>query len=193
MAKMIKFALADDGQLVYRSTGRLANLGYHIKGGNRVYGENGRLKGYIGKPTATQRKTIEHGAKARKRAIRKREDLAFEQAIKGFGGNVLDPFAGIVDIGDKPYSFESASQVNQIVRGVPDIMEFSEISIDERRALNFSSALQAGVDAGVHTREEAEALFEAYMDDMTAHRYDKLREHWNKLNKFYDVKGFKYP
>lgn len=191
MAKMIKFALAE-GQLVYRSTGRLANLGYTIRG-NRVYGQNGRLKGYIGKPTATQRKAIEHGAKARKRAIRKRDDVAFEQAIRGFGGNVLDPFAGVVDIGEKPYSFESASQIKQIIKGVPDIMEFSEISLHEMRALNFSSALQAGVDAGVLTREEAEARFQAYMDDMAAHRYDKLSEHWADMRNFYDIKGFKYP
>ena len=57
MARMIKFATAESGTLVYRTTGRAYQGAYTVRE-NRVYGKTGRLIGYIGKPTAAQSKEI---------------------------------------------------------------------------------------------------------------------------------------
>ena len=57
MAKFVKFGLTSSGELVYRSTGRLAPSDYTIRG-STVYGRDGRKVGQIGKGTKTEQTRI---------------------------------------------------------------------------------------------------------------------------------------
>lgn len=57
MAKFVKFGLTSSGELVYRSTGRLAPSDYTVRG-STVYGRDGRKVGQIGKGTKKEQTTI---------------------------------------------------------------------------------------------------------------------------------------
>ena len=57
MAKFVKFGLTSSGELVYRSTGKLAPSDYTVRG-STVYGRNGRKIGQIGKGTRTEQTKI---------------------------------------------------------------------------------------------------------------------------------------
>ena len=57
MAKFVKFGLTSSGELVYRSTGKLAPSDYTVRG-STVYGRNGRKIGQIGKGTKTEQTKI---------------------------------------------------------------------------------------------------------------------------------------
>lgn len=57
MAKFVKFGLSSSGELVYRSTGRLAPSDYTVRG-STVYGRDGRKVGQIGKGTKKEQTTI---------------------------------------------------------------------------------------------------------------------------------------
>ena len=75
--KMIKFAMSPSGDVVYRASGRIYRPKTTVKE-NRVYGANGRLIGYIGKPTKGQQRTIDKLDKqrqARRRSETKRRTL----------------------------------------------------------------------------------------------------------------------
>lgn len=72
MAKFIKFAYNQYGSLVYRSTGKLAEEGYTVRG-NTVYGKNGRKIGNVGKGTATEQKRIKRVGEARVRSLRRQK------------------------------------------------------------------------------------------------------------------------
>ena len=64
MAKFIKFGLSSSGELVYRSTGKLAPSSYTVRG-TTVYSQ-GRKVGQIGKGTAKEQKTIRRAQTRRK-------------------------------------------------------------------------------------------------------------------------------
>lgn len=57
MAKFVKFGLTSSGELVYRSTGKLAPSDYTVRG-STVYGRDGRKIGQIGKGTKTEQTKI---------------------------------------------------------------------------------------------------------------------------------------
>lgn len=57
MAKFVKFGLTSSGELVYRSTGRLAPSDYTVRG-STVYGRDGRKVGQIGKGTKAEQTKI---------------------------------------------------------------------------------------------------------------------------------------
>ena len=57
MAKFTKFGLTSSGELVYRSTGKLAPSDYSVRG-STVYGRDGRKVGQIGKGTKTEQTRI---------------------------------------------------------------------------------------------------------------------------------------
>lgn len=57
MAKFVKFGLTSSGELVYRSTGKLAPSDYTVRG-STVYGRNGRKIGQIGKGTRSEQTKI---------------------------------------------------------------------------------------------------------------------------------------
>ena len=57
MAKFIKFGITSSGELVYRSSGKLAPSGYTVRG-KTVYGPDGRKRGQIGKGTKTEQTRI---------------------------------------------------------------------------------------------------------------------------------------
>lgn len=57
MAKFVKFGMTSSGELVYRSTGKLAPSDYTVRG-STVYGRNGRKIGQIGKGTRAEQTKI---------------------------------------------------------------------------------------------------------------------------------------
>lgn len=69
MAKFIKFGLSSSGELVYRSTGRLAPSSYTVRG-STVYGKDGRKVGQIGKGTKKEQTTIRRASTRRKEGAR---------------------------------------------------------------------------------------------------------------------------
>lgn len=67
MAKLTKFTLSPSGDLVYRSTGKLAPEGYTFRK-NTVYGKNGRRIGSLSRNiTKTEAKRIAHAEQSRQR------------------------------------------------------------------------------------------------------------------------------
>ena len=64
MAKFTKFGLSPSGELVYRSTGKLAPSSYTVRG--RTVYKNGRKVGQIGKGTTKEQKTIRRAQTRRK-------------------------------------------------------------------------------------------------------------------------------
>lgn len=68
---MIKFIWNSEGQLAYRSTGKLAQQGGYTVRGNRVY-QDGRLKGYVAEGTKAQQAKAESAAQYRARTSLKR-------------------------------------------------------------------------------------------------------------------------
>lgn len=69
MAKFIKFGLSSSGELVYRSTGRLAPSSYTVRG-STVYGKDGRKVGQIGKGTKKEQTAIRRASTRRKEGAR---------------------------------------------------------------------------------------------------------------------------
>ena len=57
MAKFTKFGISPKGELVYRSSGKLAPSQYTVRG-STVYGSDGRKVGQIGKGTSKEQRTI---------------------------------------------------------------------------------------------------------------------------------------
>ena len=79
MAKLTKFTLSPSGDLVYKSTGKLAPEGYTFRK-NTVYGKNGRRVGSLSRNlTRTQAEKIaraERNRNARKAARKKAGEMA---------------------------------------------------------------------------------------------------------------------
>lgn len=69
MAKFVKFGLSPSGELVYRSTGRLAPSDYTVRG-STVYGRDGRKVGQIGKGTKAEQTKIRHAQTRRRQGSR---------------------------------------------------------------------------------------------------------------------------
>ena len=69
MAKFTKFGLSSSGELVYRSSGRLAPSSYTVRG-STVYGKDGRKVGQIGKGTAKEQRTIRNASTRRREGSR---------------------------------------------------------------------------------------------------------------------------
>ena len=68
MAKFTKFGLSPSGELVYRSTGKLAPSSYTVRG-STVYSK-GRKIGQIGKGTSKEQRTIRRAQARRKEGTR---------------------------------------------------------------------------------------------------------------------------
>lgn len=67
MAKLTKFTLSPSGDLVYKSTGKLAPEGYAFRK-NTVYGKDGRRIGSLARSiTKTEAKRIAHAEQSRQR------------------------------------------------------------------------------------------------------------------------------
>lgn len=67
MARLTKFTIGPSGELVYKSTGKLAPEGYTFRK-NTVYGKNGRRVGTLSRNlTKTQAERIAHAEQSRQR------------------------------------------------------------------------------------------------------------------------------
>lgn len=69
MAKFVKFGLTSSGELVYRTTGKLAPSDYTVRG-RTVYGRDGRKIGNIGKGTSAEQTKIRRAQTRRRQGPR---------------------------------------------------------------------------------------------------------------------------
>lgn len=160
--RMIKFAISPSGDVVYRASGRIYRPKTTVKE-NRVYGANGRLIGYIGKPTKGQQRTIDKLDKqrqARRRSETKRRALDERLA-----------------------SLEDRYQtMEQVDIGVYTRRQMTEI--------NFGHFLNSAVSDGKMTAAEARRRLDRYLRTESSHG---RTEQWDELKSRFEELGFPYP
>lgn len=207
MARMTQYAFAPDRALVYRKTGELvrgdvtystnrnmlSQTGYTVVG-NRVY-YKGRLQGYAvetGKASKTQQKRINRTTKSRSKKPTSKatqqqtardEFTAIEDAIS-YGGVDLTKRGAwdTVAMGKRAIgNFQTG--INTYFEDVHRVF----LSYQETRQLNFASGLSQSVDNNVITVEEANNLWERYINSESDDERSAL---WDELNKKNDEMGY---
>lgn len=167
MARMLKLTLSPSGTLVYRATGRAYQGKATVRDG-RVYGRNGRLIGYLGKPTTKQQREINRLDRRRVYDRRRREidrllqDL--ESRYQSFGVSSGEP--GAIPEGWGIYTRRKLTEIN------------------------FGHFLTQAIEAGKMDRAEARKRLKEYLattdsKDRTA-LWDDLKDRFKEL-------GFPYP
>ena len=154
MARMLKLTLSPSGTLVYRATGRAYQGSATVKD-NRVYGSNGRLIGYLGRPTAKQQKENERLDRRRVTERRRRElDKLMETLETRYQSSGTKATAGI-------YTRRQLTEIN------------------------FGHFLTEAVNAGKMSRKEARNRLEKYVntessDGRTA-QWDELKSRFKEM------------
>ena len=160
--KMIKFAMSPSGEVVYRESGRIYRPKTTVKK-NRVYGANGRLIGYIGKPNKTQQRAIDRLDKQRQTRRRSRDRA-----------RALD---------DRLATLEDRYQtMEQVDIGVYTRRQMTEI--------NFGHFLTAAVKDGKMTAAEARRRLDEYLRTESS---DGRTKQWDELKSRFEELGFPYP
>lgn len=189
MPKFTKFASAPDGRLVYLNNGNIvrgkvtygSGRGDITKSGytvikNRVY-HNGRLAGYVTKPNKTQRTNIEKRAKARsKRAERKAKAEWIERGGIGYEKGSWN------DIADAKRMMDNYRREPHSYRVGKENIFFSP---EETGKMNFASALDQAVSSNILSIEEANAMWDEYINNP----YNRL-ELWNELHQKFNEYGY---
>lgn len=180
MGKYKKFTLTSSGRVVYRENGNLYR-GKHTIKGNRVYGANGRLIGYLGKASKTQQRTIDKKDKAR---VKRDERKARKQWL-GVGGT--DDLIGDYGASTKDNGWRATAIGKRAWYEIPTRERPEVISIEQRGIMNFASMLQQCVDAGLYTVEQANDMYQEYIDATAEER----SEIWEKLDDDCSEQGYK--
>lgn len=187
MAKLTQFAVTQSGTLVYRSNGNVVRGTVETRtypnGRIGVY-RNGRLQGYVSKPTAKQQSVIDRKDKAR---VKRREKVATKSFLKQ-GIEIIEDYSydkastEWMDYARKKDTYYQYDLEWHIKTG--DLMDKREKSLS-----NYAKALQQAVNDGVITIDQANERWE----DMIYSETDKERSNvWNKLNKYFKEEGYKY-
>ena len=187
MAKYKKFAIAESGALVDRSTGKMYRGGYTtrtaVNGVITVYGANGRKIGTVGKPTAKEKKKIDEIDKRNFKARQKAVEKALNKRAK------ID-WKRARTTG----TWQDYVVAQETTRLIPrKSWKAFEISFTEQSIMNYAKALSEAVRSGLMSKTEANTLFNKYKD--TANDKSKqtnLSKMWAVLNKKFDEIGFKY-
>lgn len=157
MAKLTKFTISPSGQLVYKSTGKLAPEGYKFRK-NTVYGPNGRRIGTLSrKLTKTEAARIAKAEKSRKQ----RAARAQRSPAKPSQGRPKRPSKTGAPVASAPYgddwdSFDST-----------DFPDYSE-AVKEEFAARVRNAALSVAPPWLSNRIRAlstEALWKAYQED----------------------------
>ena len=190
-SKYPKLAVAPDGRIVDRRTGnvvraqnlRLVNLpsGRAIVYRYNKDGTQGRLYGYIGKPTAKQQAEINRKAQNR---IKRKEALERKQvrdAVREMNHipNKFTDNSGWYDYVEKRRRWREDRALNN----------FNYPNSDEQEQMNFAMALNEAVDEEVIDIEEANARWDEFMSTPRGKERGKV---WDDLHKYFDDEGFKY-
>ena len=188
MAKYQKLAIAPDGEIVFRSTGRIVTKNVDVKG-NRAY-VDGRLYGYIGKGTKTEQARI---AKTANSASRKKR-AKIKEKIRKEGLTLqtpLTPATTATDVTIKNWFKTAQLQADAVrfIRKKYGDRGTVEISKNEQALLNYSSVLNKAVRAGKISPAKA-TLYYARMS--TALDDDARRKIWIDTADLFDKLDYKY-
>lgn len=187
MAKYQKLAIAPDGAIVFRATGRVVQ-GLTIQKDNRVY-RNGRLYGYIGKPTKAQQAKIDKVAQSPARKHRAKVQAEVKR-IRREG----------VEIADLPVNkstkeikawLSATTLTGEAVRFLHRYGNRGEVEVSKltQSRLNYASVINRAVKSGKMTAQQGDALIKGMYDAKS--NKERLRL-WKETAEFFDTLGFKY-
>ena len=187
MAKHQKLAIAPDGAIVFRATGRVVQ-GLTTQKDNRVY-RNGRLYGYIGKPTKAQQAKIDKVAQSPARKHRAKVQAEVKR-IRREG----------VEIADLPVNkstkeikawLSATTLTGEAVRFLHRYGNRGEVEVSKltQSRLNYAAVINKAVKSGKMTAQQGDALIKGMYDAKS--NEDRLRL-WKETAEFFDKVGFKY-
>lgn len=187
MAKYQKLAIAPDGAIVFRATGRVVQ-GLTTQKDNRVY-RNGRLYGYIGKPTKAQQAKIDKVAQSPARKHRAKVQAEVKR-IRREG----------VEIADLPVNkstkeikawLSATTLTGEAVRFLHRYGNRGEVEVSKltQSRLNYAAVINKAVKSGKMTAQQGDALIKGMYDAKS--NEDRLRL-WKETAEFFDKVGFKY-
>ena len=180
-APMKKYALAPDGKLVYRDTGTVArgNLSYKVakNGQIRVY-RNGKLDGYVGKPTKKVQAEIN-------RKSAQRVKRAESKVRREFIGDIYDvsDLPTWEDVLDQAREWRSNEREGTRPIKTPDAMI---------RRYNFAEMLDKAVKAGVITAEDANQRWYDFEQEMRTGSKASQYQQWDDIKQYFEDMGFVY-
>lgn len=187
MAKYQKLAIAPDGAIVIRATGRVVQ-GLTEQRDNRVY-RNGRLYGYIGKPTKAQQAKIDKVAQnpARKHRAKVQEEV---KRIRREGVQIADlP----VNKSDKEIMawLSATTLTGEAVRFLHKYGNRGEVEVSKltQSRLNYAQVINNAIKSGKMTPQQGDALIKGMYDAKT--NGDRLRL-WKETADLFDKLDFKY-
>ena len=188
MVKYQKLAIAPDGAIVFRATGKIATGNLSVKD-KRVY-KNGRLYGYIGKPSKAQLTKIEKVAQSPTRKhrakvvdevkrIRKEGIEIPELPDVKTSANIRKWLSAVSLTGDAVKYLH-----NQV--GIRGEVEISKVT---QSRLNYAKVIKKAIDSGKLSAVEGDKMIEAMYkaeDHITRIRL------WNETAELFEQLGFKY-
>lgn len=186
MSKFVKYSIASDGRLVYRSNGNVVRQAKTLEiKGNRVY-LRGRLHGYIADPKTKKAKIqIEKKAQNRVKRAEKARARKAEAELKEFTDAVLDLTSEESMMSDwteetEDNGWRNLATVKRAWYETPHAFRNDiEITVSERSVMNYASALRSMVDEGYCTVEGANRAFTEYQEADSKRR----TEMWNELHR----------
>nr|DAR01780.1 MAG TPA: Protein of unknown function (DUF2680) [Caudoviricetes sp.] len=187
MAKYQKLAIAPDGAIVFRATGRVVQ-GLTTQKDNRVY-RDGRLYGYIGKPTKAQQSKIDKVAQSPARKHRAKVQAEVKR-IRREG----------VEIADLPVNkstkeikawLSATTLTGEAVRFLHRYGNRGEVEVSKltQSRLNYAAVINKAVKSGKMTAQQGDAMIKGMYDAKS--NEDRLRL-WKETAEFFDKVGFKY-
>lgn len=188
MAKYQKLAIAPDGAIVFRSTGKIASGNLAVKD-NRVY-KNGRLYGYIGKPTKAQLTKIEKVAQSPTRKHRAKVIEEVKRIRKE--GVEIAPLPDVKTSANIRKWLSATTLTGEAVKylhntiGIRGEVEISKVT---QSRLNYAQVINKAIKSGKLSAIEGDKMIKA-MYDATDH---KTRiDLWNATAQLFEQLGFKY-
>ncbi len=187
MAKYQKLAIAPDGAIVFRATGRVVQ-GLTVQKDNRVY-RNGRLYGYIGKPTKAQQAKIDKVAQSPARKHRAKVQAEVKR-IRREGVEIADLPTNKSTKEIKAW-LSATTLTGEAVRFLHRYGNRGEVEVSKltQSRLNYAAVINKAVKSGKMTAQQGDALIKAMYDAKS--NDDRLRL-WKETAEFFDKLDFKY-
>lgn len=188
MVKYQKLAIAPDGAIVFRSTGKIATGNLAVKD-NRVY-KNGRLYGYIGKPTKTQLTKIERVAQSPTRKHRAKVVNEVERIRKE--GIEIPALPDVKTSANIRKWLSAVSLTGDAVKylhnsiGIRGEVEISKVT---QSRLNYAKVIKKAIDSGKISPVDGDKMIEAMYKASDHATRIKL---WNDTAQLFEQLGFKY-
>lgn len=187
MAKYQKLAIAPDGAIVFRATGRVVQ-GLTEQRDNRVY-RNGRLYGYIGKPTKAQQAKIDKVAEnpARKHRAKVQAEV---KRIRREGVEIQELPVNKSTKEIKAW-LSATTLTGEAVRFLHRYGNRGEVEVSKltQSRLNYAAVINKAVKSGKMTAQQGDALIKGMYNAKS--NEDRLRL-WKETGEFFDKVGFKY-